>query len=68
MNPTSEELKEWEREFDAASRRSLRQRMEYSFIHTYKPVMDDVPYRSFDTMDDYRRWCRENLPAYLGYW
>lgn len=68
MNPTLEELKEWEREFDAAARRSLRERMEYSFIHTYKPVMDDAPYRTFDTMEDYRKWCRENLPEYLGYW
>jgi hypothetical protein len=42
--------------------------MQYSFIHTYKPVLDDAPYRAFDTMEEYRQWCRENLPAYLGYW
>lgn len=68
MNPTPEDLKEWEREFDAAARRSLRERMQYSFIYTYKPVMDDAPYRTFDTMEEYRKWCRENLPEYLGYW
>ena len=41
--------------------------MRYAFIHTYKPVMDDARYRSFETMADYRRWCNENLPAWLGY-
>jgi hypothetical protein len=38
-----------------------------SFIHTYKPVMDDAAYRSFDTMQDYRDWCEKNLPDWLGY-
>lgn len=55
------------KEFEAAARRSLETRMRYSFIHTYKPVMDDASYRSFDSMEDYRRWCEENLPSWLGY-
>lgn len=67
MNINKNQLEEWYREFDAAAKRSLRERMRYSFIYTYKPVLDDAPYRSFDTMEDYRKWCRENLPAYLGY-
>lgn len=54
-------------EFEAALRRSLEDRMNYSFIRTHKPVMDDEPWRSFDTMAEYRRWCREKLPAWLGY-
>jgi hypothetical protein len=54
-------------EFEAAARRPLRQRMRYAFIHTYKPVLDDAPFRTFDTMEDYRRWCEENLPVWLGY-
>lgn len=58
---------ELRKEFDAAARRTLRQRLDYSFIRTPKPVMDDLPWRSFDTMEDYRRWCREALPAWLGY-
>jgi len=57
----------WFEEFEAAARRSLETRMRYSFIHTYKPVLDDARYRSFDTMEDYRRWCEENLPSWLGY-
>jgi len=58
---------EWLEEFEAAARRPLRTRMRYAFIRTYKPVLDDAPYRAFDTMADYRRWCEENLPDWLGY-
>jgi hypothetical protein len=30
-------------------------------------VLDDAPFRAFATMKDYRDWCEQNLPAYLGY-
>jgi hypothetical protein len=60
-------LREWHEEFEAAARRPLEQRMRYAFIHTYKPVLDDAPFRAFDTMEQYRRWCEENLPDWLGY-
>ncbi len=42
-------------------------RCRYAFIHTYKPVLDDAPFRSFDTMAEYRAWCEANLPSWLGY-
>ena len=58
---------EWRREFDAARRRPLAQRMRYAFIHTYKPVMDDARFRAFSTMEEYRKWCAEALPSWLGY-
>ena len=58
---------EWWAEFEAAARRPLETRMRYAFIHTYKPVLDDAEFRAFDTMADYRRWCEENLPDWLGY-
>ena len=58
---------EWLAEFEAASRRPLETRFRYAFIHTHKPVMDDAPFRAFDTTADYRRWCEENLPDWLGY-
>jgi len=67
MEPTPEMLREWEAEFAAAARRSLRSRMRYAFIKTYKPVLDDAPYRSFETTAAYRQWCEENLPEWLGY-
>ncbi len=59
--------REWLDEFEAAASRPLKVRLDYSFIKTYKPVMDDASYRSFDTMEDYRRWCEEKLPRWLGY-
>ena len=65
MEPTVDP--DWIRDFEAAARRTLEERMNYAFIHTYKPVLDDAPYRSFDTMADYRRWCEEQLPSWLGY-
>ena len=58
---------EWQQEFEAASRRSLYTRLRYSFIHTYKPVLDDAPFRAFTTMEEYRAWCETNLPTWLGY-
>lgn len=61
------ELRELNDEFEAAATRSLRQRFRYAFIRTTKPVMDDAAYRSFDTMEEYRLWCEENLPTWLGY-
>ena len=59
--------REWIEEFEAAARRPLRQRFRYAFIKTYKPVLDDASFRTFDTTADYRRWCEENLPEWLGY-
>ena len=58
---------EWLEEFEAARRRPLETRLRYAFVRTYKPVLDDASFRSFDTMEDYRRWCEENLPDWLGY-
>ena len=67
MSPTSEIPAEWLAEFEAAARRPLEQRFEYGFVKTYKPVLDDAEYRSWDTMEEYRQWCREHLPDGLGY-
>ena len=65
--PSEDELRQWNAEFEAASKRTLEQRMKYAFIKTYKPVLDDAKSRSFDTMEEYRRWCEANLPQWLGY-
>jgi hypothetical protein len=54
-------------DFEAAAKRTLEQHIRNSFIHTYKPVLDDAGYRSFDTMQQYREWCEKNLPEWLGY-
>lgn len=62
-----QEAKEWREEFEAASRRPLPIRMKYAFVRTYKPVLDDAPFRAFDSMADYRTWCETYLPEWLGY-
>jgi len=61
------EKRSWEEEFAAAARRPLDVRLRYSFLRTYKPVLDDADFRAFDRMADYRAWCEANLPAWLGY-
>lgn len=58
---------EWIAEFEAAARRPLEVRVKNAFIKTYKPVLDDAPYRSFESMEEYRRWCETALPGWLGY-
>ncbi|MCA9240916.1 MAG: hypothetical protein KDA37_11985 [Planctomycetales bacterium] len=58
---------DWLAEFQAAAKRPLSQRMNYAFIKTYKPVLDDSPYRSVETMAEYRDRCEKNLPSWLRY-
>ena len=67
MLPYSDVPADWLAEFEAASRRPLEQRMKYAFIKTYKPVLDDASFRAWDTTAEYRRWCEDRLPAWLGY-
>jgi hypothetical protein len=42
-------------------------RIKYGFCHVHKPVLDDVPLRTFATMAEYRCWCEKALPEYLGF-
>ncbi len=65
--PSPDDVRSWEREFEAAAARPLEQRLKYAFIHTYKPVLDDAPFRAFATMREYREWCQTHLPDWLGY-
>ena len=46
---------DWLAEFEAAARCPLKQRFKYAFIITYKPVLDDADYRSWDSMEEYRQ-------------
>ncbi len=41
--------------------------IKYGFAHVHKPVLDDAPYRIFDSMREYRDWCHQHLPRYLGF-
>jgi len=55
------------REFQLSMARKLSERLRRGFIKTYRPVMDDAPYRIFDSLGDYCRWCEKELPGWLGY-
>jgi hypothetical protein len=65
-NPPEQSNPDWE-DFEAAARRPIQQHIRNSFIRTYKPGLDDAKFRAFDTMADYRQWCRDNVPDWLGY-
>ena len=47
--------------------RPLEARIKYGFNRVYKPVLDDAPWRSFNSTAEYREWCEKNLPEYLGF-
>ena len=65
--PTEDTKTKWRADFDAAAAQPLELRLRYGFVKTCKPVLDDVRYRSFETMEEYREWCARELPAWLGY-
>ena len=60
-------LTDFKEECERSLKRSVEDRMHYGFCYVYKPVLDDAPWRSFNSTAEYRIWCRENLPEYLGY-
>jgi hypothetical protein len=65
ISTTEEES--WREQCRRGLERDIMTRIKYGFCHVYKPVLDEVPARSFATMAEYRAWCEANLPAYLGY-
>jgi hypothetical protein len=67
MKRSQSEKKEWLQDFRAAKRRRLKDRLDYAFIRTFKPVLDESSFRSFDSMKTYRQWCENHLPGWLGY-
>ena len=71
MKRVSPKRTDWRRDWRAQCRRQLARptldRIKYGFAWVHKPVLDDGPSRAFDSMAEYRRWCHENLPVYIGY-
>jgi hypothetical protein len=67
IKQTDEEADEAFREQCRQMDRPSEQRIKYGFYRTYKPVLDDAPWRAFDSMAEYRAWCEANLPEYRGY-
>lgn len=55
-------------DFQDAFLRNVSERIELGFIPMKIPVIDDAPYRIFNTTKDYRQWADKNLPKWLGYY
>lgn len=55
-------------DFQDGLSRSVEERIKLGFIYMKLPLIDDVPYRIFNTMEEYRKWANENLPKWLGYY
>jgi len=68
MKQTDEQaMEEFRQQCRRQMDRPLALRIKYGFCRVHKPVLDDAPWRAFDTMAAYRAWCESSLPAYLGY-
>ncbi|MFQ5788807.1 MAG: hypothetical protein ACE5H1_12625 [Thermodesulfobacteriota bacterium] len=55
-------------DFSDGLSRTVDDRISLGFIPLKLPVVDDVAYRIFETIEEYRQWSEQNLPAYLGYY
>jgi hypothetical protein len=55
-------------DFSDGISRTVTERIELGFVPLKLPVIDEVPYRIFETLEEYRGWCSENLPRWLGYY
>lgn len=47
--------------------RTVEERIEFGLLPLKLPLIDNLPYRIFDKMEDYRKWLT-TLPKYLGYY
>lgn len=54
-------------EFKISFKRNVSERVNHGFIKTYKPIIDDTPYRIFERIGEYKDWCNKYLPNWLGY-
>ena len=48
--------------------RTAEERIGLGLLPVKLPVIDDVPYRVFETMEEYCKWAEKTLPRYLGYY
>lgn len=48
--------------------RTIEERIKLGFVPVKLPVIDDVPYRIFEKMEEYQKWAERTLPPYLGYY
>lgn len=48
--------------------RTVEERIDLGLVLLKLPVIDDMSYRIFEKMEEYRRWAETILPRYLGYY
>jgi hypothetical protein len=60
-------LDDFKHECELTMRMSVEDRIRHGFTYEYKPSLDNAGWRSFDSMEEYRRWCDDNLSKQLGY-
>jgi hypothetical protein len=48
--------------------RAVEDRINLGYVPFKIPVIDETPYRIFETMEDYRKWSERELPRFLGYY
>lgn len=58
--------KQFKLDFSDGLSRTVYERIELGFIPLKLPVIDDEYYRIFNTMEEYRKWTKENTPSWLG--
>ena len=54
-------------DFEDSLSHSVDERIRLGLIFLKLPVMDEAPYRVFESMDQYCAWANRVLPRYLGY-
>ena len=68
MSQTDQQaLEEFRERCRRQMQRPIEDRIKYGFCRIYRPVLDDAPWRAFDSLTAYRAWCEANLPDYLGF-
>jgi hypothetical protein len=48
--------------------RTVEERISLGFVPFKIPVIDEMPYRIFETMEGYQKWSEKELPRFLGYY
>jgi hypothetical protein len=48
--------------------RRVNERIELGFIPMQLPVINEEPYRIFNSTKEYRQWADQNLPKWLSYY
>jgi hypothetical protein len=65
--PASTDLDDFHRQCRRQIGRPVSARIRFGFFRNANPVRDSNVNRSFDSMDEYRRFCEQHYPPYFGY-